>query len=1023
MPCPSLKSGLLPAQLAVACVALATSPARAQSILLSEVSSGGASASELLGAPRDWVELYNPTGATVDLGGYGLSDRRDDPYRYRVPAGLVIDPDQRALFVSMPYPQAPTEFSFGLRSRGETVYLTDAAGALVDSVAYPATPLGYSYARVGDTGAWGYADPSPVFANPAEVSTDIAPAVAIAADSPAAVTIATTDEGGGDVLVRYTTDGSVPVASSPLYTGPFAVDGRAVVRARAFRAGAVPGAVTARTWLPGVPTDLPVVALTVDPGAVFDSTRGIWVKGPNADALPPFNGANYYANERIAAHFELFAGSAPDGTSADAALAEGRADFADGASLRVFGNFSRQLPQKSSALGASPLYGSRDDEFGYRFFPTWPGRRGGFSGLLLRNGGNDFTGAHLRDGLVHTLARRTSAPTLAFRPVSLYVNGAYWGMQALRERPDEETVARREGVDVDDIDLVENRGAEDPLSRPPNAGTLDAYRDLIAFFDAGVPAGAAGYDALAERFDLDNFLDYYATQLYTANYDWPGNNNRLYRVRRPGARWRYLLYDLDYTFGINGSAPADDRRPLRRLLDPNGPAFPNPPQATRFFRESIANAELRRAFGNRVADLLNFDYHPDTVRSAVDSLVALVAPEAARHRARWDPRGEWLPWREHVDSLERFARVRPGVLREGLRDELGFGAETVVRLAVSGPAGANPADVGAIELNDYRTATVFPWRGTYFAGTPVSLRAHPRPGFTFVRWEGLPAGADATSEVAVVDPAALTAVATAVFAVNTAALAEVIVNEINYNSPDTLGAGDWVELYNPTDAAIDLGGFAFEDQGEGNRYDIPAGTSLPPDGYLVIARELDRFAATHPGVSAVIGPFDFGLGNGGDLVAISDETGRHVDSIRYDDEAPWPVAADGDGPTLELVPGTRDPAARDDPANWQASRPSGGTPGARNSEGASATTTPERPALRVYPSPTTGVLTVELDSAGGELIITDFLGREVRRVRVAAGETRARLSLADVAAGAYRVTHLDPEGKLIGAATVLRMGR
>jgi len=40
--------------------------------------------------------------------------------------------------------------------------------------------------------------------------------------------------------VRYTTDGSVPTASSPLYTGPFTLSSSTTVRARAFRSAMKP---------------------------------------------------------------------------------------------------------------------------------------------------------------------------------------------------------------------------------------------------------------------------------------------------------------------------------------------------------------------------------------------------------------------------------------------------------------------------------------------------------------------------------------------------------------------------------------------------------------------------------------------------------------------------------------------------------------------------------------------------------------------------------------------------------------
>mgnify|MGYP002783414675 CR=1 FL=1 len=46
--------------------------------------------------------------------------------------------------------------------------------------------------------------------------------------------------------------------------------------------------------------------------------------------------------------------------------------------------------------------------------------------------------------------------------------------------------------------------------------------------------------------------------------------------------------------------------------------------------------------------------------------------------------------------------------------------------------------------------------------------------------------------------------------------------------------GDWVELYNPSAAPLDVGGYVFRDNNDAAGYTIPAGTTIPPNGYLVL---------------------------------------------------------------------------------------------------------------------------------------------------------------------------------------------
>lgn len=150
--------------------------------------------------------------------------------------------------------------------------------------------------------------------------------------------------------------------------------------------------------------------------------------------------------------------------------------------------------------------------------------------------------------------------------------------------------------------------------------------------------------------------------------------------------------------------------------------------------------------------------------------------------------------------------------------------------------------------------------------------------------------------------------------------------------------GDWIELHNPGDEAVDVTGFTFigsrsKDDDEEDAFEIPPGAAapVPPGGYLVLARRADAFAASRPelvlGVDVVNGSFGFNLSPKGELLTLIDRSGALVDAVEYDDKDGWPEAADGGGASLELV----DPGLdRSDPFSWSASAVVGGTPGRRN---------------------------------------------------------------------------------------------
>jgi hypothetical protein len=77
----------------------------------------------------------------------------------------------------------------------------------------------------------------------------------------------------------------------------------------------------------------------------------------------------------------------------------------------------------------------------------------------------------------------------------------------------------------------------------------------------------------------------------------------------------------------------------------------------------------------------------------------------------------------------------------------------------------------------------------------------------------------------------------------------------------------------------------------------------------------------------VAGEYSGQLNNAGERIQALGGRGETVLDVAYGTLAPWPQAADGTGPSLEVV----DPSADlNSPANWRASLEAGGSPGKPN---------------------------------------------------------------------------------------------
>lgn len=148
----------------------------------------------------------------------------------------------------------------------------------------------------------------------------------------------------------------------------------------------------------------------------------------------------------------------------------------------------------------------------------------------------------------------------------------------------------------------------------------------------------------------------------------------------------------------------------------------------------------------------------------------------------------------------------------------------------------------------------------------------------------------------------------------------IVVSEINYNSAADFDMKNWIELWNHTNVAIDISGWKFRDSKMDNVYTIPEGTNLGAGERLVICDSLPAMNALWPYVTNIIGEFDFGLSNNGDAIRLYDSSDKLKYSVRFNDDAPWPVDADGDGYTLELEDAGTNPNL---PASWFAGCPHG----------------------------------------------------------------------------------------------------
>ncbi|MEL7219965.1 MAG: CotH kinase family protein [Bacteroidota bacterium] len=676
--------------------------------------------------------------------------------------------------------------------------------------------------------------------------------------------------------IFYTLDGSTPSRKSLRYNGPIYLDKTTVVRAIAYHDEQTGPRVGSTYFINEPASSFPVVSIGISPGILFNPSRGIFVQGSNAvDSVWHKPGANFWSRSEFPMQLEIYD-------------TDGQQQYNNLTGMRLFGGMSRLFPQKSLALIARKRYGK--SRFKGNFFGS--NDPSSFKFLVLRNSGSDFGKSHFRDGLMTSLVDHWDLETQAFRPSHVYINGRYWGIYNIREKVNRYFVSTyAEDVHRDSLDLLEHF-----LVR--KRGSRQKYQEMLNFLERYDLDLQANFDYLTTFMEVDNFMEHQIAQIYFDNRD-AGGNIKYWRPKTEEGRWRWILYDTDWGYGLHNEH-AYRANSLAFHTKANGPHWPNPPWSTFLLRKLLQNEGFRQKFITRFADHLNTSFSEETATHLVDSFYFMFQPEIGRHLKRW--RLSETKWRTQVDIMRDFAQKRPAYMRDDLADYFDAGDTREVHLIAT--------EGGQVLVNNYLEVSHL--NGLYFANYPVNIRAIPNYGYHFIGWDH---DIDAARELSLDLQQDRRYRYHAFFEPFTDPLMDqVVINEV---CPKSKKTDDWLEIFNNTEETLQLEGWVLTDQR--NEFIFPKVELLPND-YIVVCKDANKFRETFPDAYNVIGGMGFGLNKRSETLGLYTSQGAAVDSFAYQ-LPPLDTAF-----TLSLHLPDADNADMD---NWQLS-PGLGTPNSAN---------------------------------------------------------------------------------------------
>lgn len=773
--------------------------------------------------------------------------------------------------------------------------------------------------------------------------------------------------------IYYSTDGSaVTETTSNAYTGPITVSTTTTLRAAAFKPDWLPTDIDTQTYLfpsaviqqPALPAGFPD-HWGNDPSRPIAGSNDTWVPAdyaldPRVTTDPNYSGRLVEALKSIPSvslvmetenWFDstvgIYSNKLDEGiawerpVSAELIYPDGREGFHVNCGVRIQGGTSTS--NSSSTLWKSMKQSLRllfKDEYGlpklhFPLYPDAPVEE--FNNLILD--------AHLNNSWVHTTdanqRRRGDYARDAWMAgmqnamgmvgthnlfVHLYINGLYWGVYELHEKPDESFCADYFGGDRADYDVLKHNLSTVNIVN----GDQAAYRAMMELARSAV-ADSVYQQLQQEYLDLDGFIDYMLLNFYAGNSDWAHQNWYACRNRQTGGLFRYICWDaekvIEDSWSYNNLTKNDYNLDSGGVLA--GPTHlhqllkANPEYAMRF-----ADHVHRHMFNGGVLsvqdDAVWTPDHPERNRPAAfykdrsNRIDAAIIMESAR----WGDSGrptqpytrdaEWMTEQNRLVNTyfpQRWAFMLTALQGQGLYPTLA--APVFSRHGGSYPAGFEltvtaPGEIWyTLDGSDPRlpgggiNGSALLYTGPVALSGTVRVKARTRSGGT---WSAL--------NEALFAPAAPPAIR---------------ITEIMYHPP----AGgafeadeyEFIEIQNVSLTSASLEGVALSG---GIAFVFPD-VELAAGGFVVVVENAEAFVERYGTAATVAGQYTGKLKNSSDVIRLADALGQVILDFTYVDA--WYPATDGLGYSLCIRDAAADPSTWGDSSQWGASAAVLGSPG------------------------------------------------------------------------------------------------
>lgn len=653
-----------------------------QHIFINEfMSSNGSSIKDEDGNNEDWIEIYNASESAINLKGYYISDRQNNPKKWAFPDIEISAKEYLVIFASNKNrrnPDGRLHTNFAISASGEDLVLSNEAGILqiIPAIAVP-REKSYGFQCDGQEPLVIFDVPTPGARN-SEGSTPLVGSILFSKSGGIydflgkKLELFTPDT---QYFIRYTIDGSVPKYNSLFYEGSISLDSSTlspsfisreeislpdyfnppakenvkkaiVIRAALFdeHERRVSDIFTQSYFLQNLGNyfeNIPIISLAIDPNSLLNYDTGIFVKGANYNPHVDWWTGNFQMRgsewERYASlEFYEF----------------DTIGFKQNIGIRTHGGLTRNYDQRGLRFYARAQYGATS--FNYEIFKNYP--QTNFERLVAKPFRSSFTPAGTQDYITDKMANKLGLDATQSRPVNVYINGEYWGIYFLKERVDDKFLAYKHNINENDITIIEHW--DGVVSR----GNDKDFLDLISFLENNELDNDENYQWIQTKIDINNFINYQLFQIYIANVDWPNNNMKMWKTSRPLSKWKWIYFDGDaaltgYNYNAFSSAmgvPVEHARTSER--------------SGLLFSKLMKNNQFKRAFFKRWEELMSSDFIKNAGMECHAEIGKLIESSIRDQVVRFKIPKDLNSWHDSKDQIANFFKKRPYEIKRLLKE-------------------------------------------------------------------------------------------------------------------------------------------------------------------------------------------------------------------------------------------------------------------------------------------------------------------------------------------------------------------